>query len=75
MSLQQLAIGKPIEVRVENLERQVDHHTSIMDSEQGTRARAHAHLHERLDEQSKRLARMEFLIWIICAFAAVKLFT
>ncbi len=50
-SIQEINLGLPIEQKVKNLEVQVDIHSSRLESEQGTRSRAHKLLHERLDKQ------------------------
>lgn len=65
ITLGQLAIGQTVEKRVDNLEKQVDHHTALLQSERGSRARAHKHLHERLDKQDKILVNIQRLIWMI----------
>lgn len=75
-NIQQINLGLPIEQRVNNLEIQSDVHSSRLESEMGTRSRAHGILHERLDKQDAvlsnqdvRLIRIERLIWA-CAGAA-----
>ncbi len=63
MSIKQLNIGKPVEERLSNIETQVDLHTSLMESEQGTRMRANSELHKRFDAQDTRLVRLERIAW------------
>lgn len=76
--LRRLNLGKPLPERVENIENQVDLHTIIFDSEAGTRARAHAVLHARLDKQDatmtaqdKRLMRIERTLYVVGGALAV----
>ena len=71
--LKQMNIGKTVEVRLTNIESQVDLHTSLLESERGTRTRATKDLHQRFDEQDKRLIRLERLAWgFIGAVAIIK---
>lgn len=73
MSLQQLGLGQPLPVRVGHLEVQVDRHTSIFESEQGTRMRVSARVEKRMDEQDRRLVRIERAVYGVgVALAIVK---
>jgi len=65
MSLRQLALGKNLEQRIENCEIQIDTHSSRLESEEGTRSRSLSTLNRRLDEQDKRLIRIERTIYAI----------
>lgn len=64
-SLNQSGMGRSLEERMTRCELQVDRHGSMLDSEAGTRARAHKILHDRLTAQDQRLIRIERAVWMI----------
>lgn len=63
--LRQLAVGRTLEERMTNAETQVDLHSSLMNSEAGTRMRSHQLLHARMDKQDQRLIRIERAVYAV----------